>query len=182
MNVTPKVPESVMAGVQVKTPLVLPAPGVKCASEPAGREERLAVSDAMASPSGSETVTVKESRAPRGAFTCDGAWTTGSKSFEKVPEVPVVVAVRESVSLAETSTATVSPTVALTVDATLTTGPFVGASGLRTRRRAICSGALALGGETVMTVLSVTAGSPRVFAARNRIVCGPTSAVCGTQR
>src|SRR5262249_26378321 len=97
-------------------------------------------------------------------------------------DVPVVFAVSVSVSVAETSIDIVSLTVALYVGVTLTMGPFIGDCGLRTRWPAKRSGAMALGGETVTTVLSVTAGSPSAFAARKWMTCIPTSAVWGTQR
>src|SRR5258706_7733305 len=69
-----------VAGVHVKVPEVLPGPAANTALFPAGRAERSAVKDAIASPSGSEAVTVNVSSTCSVPVTAAGAPTEGARS------------------------------------------------------------------------------------------------------
>src|SRR2546426_55979 len=69
-----------IAGVQVRTPEALPAPGVNAAFEPAGSPERLAVSEAMAWPSGSDAVTATVTALFSRTVLVAVAVTTGARS------------------------------------------------------------------------------------------------------
>ena len=87
VKVTTYVPASLKPGVQLSVPLVLPAPGVKVA--PAGSP--VALSEAIASPSGSAAVTSTVSGAPSAPETVAGAVTTGARSVS-----PIVISVLEA--------------------------------------------------------------------------------------
>ena len=69
------------AGVHVSVALVLPAPGVNTALCPAGSPVRSAVSEVIASPSGSEAVMPSESGVFSAAALAAGAVSTGAPSM-----------------------------------------------------------------------------------------------------
>ncbi len=99
VNVTLNVPVCALVGVQLNVPDVLPAPAVKVAPVGSGA----AVSDVMASPSGSAAVTVNVMRTLEEPLTVAGAVTTGARSVFvtviAVVAVPVMAFVAVKVTL-----------------------------------------------------------------------------------
>src|SRR5262252_1474019 len=79
-NVTGNEPSSLVRGVQVNVPLVLEVPAVNLALLVAGNRERSAVSDWIASPSGSAAETETDTCVPATTFSTAGTVTTGAWS------------------------------------------------------------------------------------------------------